>query len=153
MEVFHWKTLVWSCISQSCCFREVKMDHYKSYNSNWSCSQESGQWLFLGPFPAFLYPRIMLYIRSFRWDVIEIPMYPSLQHSQHQYPDLVFSMTLIGLPWWLSDKESAYNAGVTEDADWIPGLQRSLEEGMATHSSILDWRIPWIEEPGRLQLT
>ena len=26
-----------------------------------------------------------------------------------------------------------------------------LEEGMATHSSILAWRIPWAEEPGRLQ--
>ena len=25
-----------------------------------------------------------------------------------------------------------------------------LEEGMATHSSILAWRIPWTEEPGRL---
>ena len=27
----------------------------------------------------------------------------------------------------------------------------SLEEGMATHSSILAWRIPWAEGPGRLQ--
>ena len=27
---------------------------------------------------------------------------------------------------------------------------RSLKEGMATHSSILAWRIPWTEEPGRL---
>ena len=26
-----------------------------------------------------------------------------------------------------------------------------LEEGMATHSSILGWRIPWTEEPGGLQ--
>ena len=26
-----------------------------------------------------------------------------------------------------------------------------VEEGMATHSSSLDWRIPWIEEPGRLE--
>ena len=28
-----------------------------------------------------------------------------------------------------------------------------LEEGMETHSSILVWRIPWTEEPGRLQST
>ena len=27
----------------------------------------------------------------------------------------------------------------------------SLEKGMATHSGILDWRMPWTEEPGRLQ--
>ena len=32
----------------------------------------------------------------------------------------------------------------------IPGLERSLEEGMATHSSIFAWRIPWTEEPGGL---
>ena len=33
----------------------------------------------------------------------------------------------------------------------IPGQEDSLEEGMATHSSILAWRIPWTEETGRLQ--
>ena len=31
------------------------------------------------------------------------------------------------------------------------GLEDALEKGMATHSSILAWRIPWAEEPGRLQ--
>ena len=31
------------------------------------------------------------------------------------------------------------------------GWEEALEEGMATHSSILAWRIPWTEEPGRLQ--
>ena len=31
------------------------------------------------------------------------------------------------------------------------GQEDSLEEGMATHSSILAWRIPWTEEPGGLQ--
>ena len=31
------------------------------------------------------------------------------------------------------------------------GQEDPLEKGMATHSSILAWRIPWIEEPGRLQ--
>ena len=33
----------------------------------------------------------------------------------------------------------------------IPGLGRYLEEGMATQSSTLAWRIPWTEKPGRLQ--
>ena len=32
---------------------------------------------------------------------------------------------------------------------WVP--EDPLEKGMATHSSILAWRIPWTEEPGRLQ--
>jgi len=31
------------------------------------------------------------------------------------------------------------------------GWEDPLEEGIATHSSILAWRIPWAEEPGRLQ--
>ena len=31
------------------------------------------------------------------------------------------------------------------------GREDTLEEGMATLSSILAWRIPWIEEPGELQ--
>ena len=36
---------------------------------------------------------------------------------------------------------------------WIPSLgqEDNLEEGMATRSSILAWRIPWTEEPGELQ--
>ena len=33
------------------------------------------------------------------------------------------------------------------------GREDPLEEGMATHSSILAWRIPWTEEPGGLQFT
>ena len=32
-----------------------------------------------------------------------------------------------------------------------PGSGRSLEKETATHSSILAWRIPWTEEPGRLR--
>ena len=36
---------------------------------------------------------------------------------------------------------------------WVRSLgwEDSLEKGMAVHSSILAWRIPWIEDPGRLQ--
>ena len=38
---------------------------------------------------------------------------------------------------------------------WVQsmGWEDPLEEGMATHCSILAWRIPWSEEPGRLQST
>ena len=36
---------------------------------------------------------------------------------------------------------------------WVQTLDQEdpLEKGMATYSSILTWRIPWTEEPGRLQ--
>ena len=34
---------------------------------------------------------------------------------------------------------------------WSLGQEDPLEEGMATHSNILAWKIPWTEEPGGLQ--
>ena len=36
---------------------------------------------------------------------------------------------------------------------WVQSLgsEDPLEKGMATHSSVLAWRIPWTEEPSRLQ--
>ena len=52
------------------------------------------------------------------------------------------------LPWWLSGKASACNAG---DPGSIPGSGSSLEKGMTIHSRILAWRAPWTEEPGGLQ--
>ena len=40
---------------------------------------------------------------------------------------------------------------IRETQLWSLGREQPLEKGMATHSSILAWRIPWAEEPGRLQ--
>ena len=37
------------------------------------------------------------------------------------------------------------------DSGWIPGQEDHMEKEMATHSSILVWKIPRMEEPGRLQ--
>ena len=45
-------------------------------------------------------------------------------------------------------KASAYNVGGPGSN---PGSRRSPEKAMANHSSILAWKIPWMEEPGRLQ--
>ena len=49
----------------------------------------------------------------------------------------------LGFPVGLVGKESACNAG---DLGLIPGLGRSPEDGMATHSSILAWKIPMDRE-------
>ena len=46
---------------------------------------------------------------------------------------------------------SAENSATAEYS--IPGSGRSPAGGMATHSSILAWKIPWAEEPGGLQST
>ena len=43
------------------------------------------------------------------------------------------------------------NAGDARDVGSVPGLGRCLEKEMATHSSILAWRISWTEESGGLQ--
>ena len=42
---------------------------------------------------------------------------------------------------------SAYNA---RDRVQSLHVEDTLEKGLATHSSIIAWRIPWIEEPGEL---
>ena len=47
----------------------------------------------------------------------------------------------------LDTKECAYNAG---DRVQSLGQEDPLEKGLATHSSILAWRIPWTEKPGGL---
>ena len=54
----------------------------------------------------------------------------------------------MGFPGGSDGKEAACNVG---DLGSIPRLGKPLEEGMATHSSVLAWRIPWIEELGGLQ--
>ena len=49
-------------------------------------------------------------------------------------------------------KNPSANAGDIKDPwVWSLGQEDPLEEEMATHSSILAWRIPWTEEPGGLQ--
>ena len=40
---------------------------------------------------------------------------------------------------------------IVGDVGLVPGLGDSLEKEVASHSSILAWRIPWTEEPGGLQ--
>ena len=61
---------------------------------------------------------------------------------------LAVSLSWYSFPGGSDGKESTCNVG---DLGSIPGLERPLEEGMATHSSILAWRIQRTEEPGRLQ--
>ena len=56
--------------------------------------------------------------------------------------------SFIRVPGGSDSKESACNEDI-----WVQflGQEDSVEKGMATHSRILAWRIPWTEEPGGLQ--
>ena len=49
----------------------------------------------------------------------------------------------MGFPDGSEGKESAWDAGDL-------GREDPLEKGMATHSSMVAWRMPWTEEPGEL---
>ena len=68
----------------------------------------------------------------------------------HKFLDLMkrASFQFHHFPGGSDGKASAYSLG---DPGSIPGLGRFPGEGMATHSSTLAWKIPWMEEPGGLQ--
>ena len=59
-----------------------------------------------------------------------------------------FSIKYSHVPGGSDGNESTCNAG---DLGSVPGQEDPLEKGMATHSSILAWRIPWTKEPAGLQ--
>ena len=59
---------------------------------------------------------------------------------------------MVGFPGVLSGKELPANEGRCKRCEFDPWVGKiPLEEGTVTHSSILAGRIPWTEEPGRLQ--
>ena len=60
-------------------------------------------------------------------------------------------MTISAYKHYISFRASLVAAHNVGDLGSAPGLGRSPGGGMATYSSILSWRIPWIEEPGGLQ--
>ena len=58
-----------------------------------------------------------------------------------------------GLPREASGEGSASQSSKQRGAVGSLGLEDPLEEGVATHPSVLAWRTPWTEEPGGLQPT
>ena len=70
-------------------------------------------------------------------------------------------MTSKHLSWKLKELPSLWDFPVALMVKSLPAMQETqvqslgqedpLDKGMATHSNILAWRIPWTEEPGRLQ--
>ena len=76
----------------------------------------------------------------------------------YEYYTYIIMFIYLGLFNCSEGEESAYSAG---DQVWCLGQEGSLEKGIATpcsilqrkqwHPSTLAWKIPWMEEPGRLQ--
>jgi len=74
-----------------------------------------------------------------------------LAKSQTRLSDFHFTSYFL----WASQvalvvKNPSANSGDIRDAGSILGQEDTLEEGLATHTNILAYRIPWTEEPGRL---
>ena len=109
---------------------------------------------------------------KFTYDVIKSPQISSIQNPQyvcscHLLPAHWVSVMAGPYSWyqlWLlvrvrtgasqvvpRVKNLPTNAEDVRNVVQSPGQEDPLEEGMATHSSTLAWRIPWTEEPGGLQ--
>ena len=82
--------------------------------------------------------------------------YQSLDYSLPLPPkDTLYPahMGYLGFIGGASGKEPAHQCRRYETRVWSFGWEDPLEKGMATHSSVLAWRIPWTEEPGKLKFT
>ena len=85
-----------------------------------------------------LLPSLDVLMALFIW--VKIPKDWTLREWHYWKPEPV------GFPWWLIPCNSG-DLGLILGLGW----EDPLEKGMATHSSILAWRIPWTEETGGLQ--
>ena len=87
-----------------------------------------------------------MFINSTRFLKFCRTQYPSTKWNESKY-----KMSNWGFPGRASGKEPAYQCRRQET--WIQSWSQedALEEGMATHSNILAWKLPWTEEPGGLQ--
>ena len=74
-------------------------------------------------------------------------MHPKYQYWLSDRDYLCYNVYYMGLPRWLSGKESACQCRRCRFNPWVNAGEDPLEKEMATHSSILAWKIPWTEEP------
>ena len=93
----------------------------------------------------FLYFKIMFHYSGTILDL------HSVQFIHSVVPNSLQPHALQGFPGGTSPKEPACQCRRLRDRGSIPGSEDPPEEEMATHSSILAWRIPWTEKPDRLQ--
>ena len=93
-----------------------------------------------------------------RREQLSTPVFlPGEFHGQRSLAGYIQSQGVAELDMaeWLSggtnSKKPACKCRRHRDAGWSLDQEDPVEEGMAAHSSILVWRIPWTEEPGGLQ--
>ena len=85
-----------------------------------------------------------------RKDILRLRYGMRGRETEHSY-EHIWENQLIYSRGGTSGKEPTSSAGDMTDAARSLGREDALEEGVATHSSILSWRTPWTGEPGGLQ--
>ena len=76
----------------------------------------------------------------------------SLPISSHESFSLCLVQKLLGHGNFIpTTKDYRWHSGKESTSQCLPTQENPLEEGMATHSGILAWEIPWTEKPGGLQ--
>ena len=80
-------------------------------------------------------------------------MIKTINNFCHGYPRYILLGIIMhkGFPGGVIVKNSPVKTGDTLDTGLVPGLRSSSGKGMAIHSSILAWKIPWTEEHAGLQ--
>ena len=122
-------------------------------------------WLFPYPFFNWVVDLFWIYLYKFfrYWKINPCSMvwadffskhFPSgIKNNQKEQFELlsqnIFCQVVNILSWWLWWERVCLQFRRPRFNPWVG--EHPLEKGMATHSSILAWRIPWTEEPGRLQ--
>ena len=81
------------------------------------------------------------------WHIFQITWKETLLDFLMIYTKGTKQTLTLGLPGGSDGKDSARSAA---EYGFSPRSEGPLEQGIATHSSNLAWRIPWTEEPGRL---
>ena len=97
----------------------------------------------LGNKTSSLIYSLLMGVGELWWSLLSVQD-PMMASKKRKYSDLTTEASLVAQ----KVKTSACNAG---DLGSIPELGKSPGEGNGNHSSILAWKIPWMEEPGRLQ--
>ena len=99
-----------------------------------------------------LFCQVLQVISNVRWSLKTTDLEYRSANDFHEGPDSKYFRLWepgglsCGLPWWRRQERICLPMQVLS-----LGLESPLEKGVATHSSILAWEIPWTVEPGRLQ--
>ena len=107
---------------------------------------------------SWMNPSVAPFLERFQKKVLThtVPFCPKLNKASFSHYVSLSGLDSKGSDWkagvWSELRSDQIRSELwSEPQVWSLGQEDPLEKGIVTHSSILAWRIPWSEEPGRLQ--